>query len=58
MVVYLVRIILGLHIAAHNQWHSNFFFRIMFSFGFQYLVIIYINFKFNLNLIKYYIHGG
>jgi hypothetical protein len=34
------------------------FFFIMFPFGFQYLVIIYIDFKFNLNFIKYYIHGG
>jgi len=27
-------------------------------FGFQYLVIIYIKFKFNLNRIKHYIHAG
>jgi len=33
------------------------FFLIMFPFGFQYLIIIYINFKFNLNCIKHYIHG-
>jgi hypothetical protein len=30
----------------------------MFPFGFQYLIIIYINFKFNLIYIKYRIHGG
>jgi len=30
----------------------------MFPFGFQYLIIIYINFKFDLNCIKHYIHGG
>jgi hypothetical protein len=36
----------------------NPFFIIMLPFGFQYLVIIYINFKFNLNYIKHYIHGG
>jgi hypothetical protein len=28
----------------------------MFPFGFQYLIIIYINFNFN--CIKHYIHGG
>jgi hypothetical protein len=30
----------------------------MFPFYFPYLIIIYINFKINLNYIKYYIHGG
>jgi hypothetical protein len=30
----------------------------MFPFGFQDLVIIYINFKINLKFIKYYIHVG
>jgi hypothetical protein len=43
-----------LHITNNNQP----FLKITFPFGFQYLVIIYINFKFNLNCIKHYIHGG
>jgi hypothetical protein len=34
-----------------------FYLFIMFPFSFQYLVIIYINFKFTLNYIKHYIHG-
>jgi hypothetical protein len=34
-----------------------FFFLNMFPFSFQYLVIIYINFKIYLNYIKHCIHG-
>ncbi len=30
----------------------------LYKFGFQYLIIIYINFKFNSDCIKHYIHGG
>jgi len=41
-----------------NDIQHFFSFLMMFPFGFQYLVIIYINFKFNLNCIKHYIHGG
>jgi hypothetical protein len=30
----------------------------MFPFGFQYFVIIYINFNLYLNFIKHYVYGG
>jgi hypothetical protein len=45
-------------VLLHTTKDVHFFFLIMFPLGFQYLVIIYINFKFNLNYIKCYIHGG
>jgi len=42
----------------YQQRSTFFIIIIMFPFGFQYLVIIYINFLCNQKYIKHHIHGG